>query len=121
MVGVINIKEVLTAVGGTEAVMLRLLQKFRERAPATLTGLRRAAEAADWATLKRDAHSLKGSSGYVAASPLREAAIALEGTADQSTSGAASQQDVLAALLRVEEEMARVVAAIGAATGEATP
>ena len=103
--------------------MLRLLQKFRERAPATLTGLRRAAEASDWPTLKRDAHSLKGSSGYVAASPLREAATRLEWMADQlveaEVTGSPFQQDVLAALVRVEEEMAHVVAAIGAATGEA--
>ena len=113
----INLDEVRAAVGGTEAVMLRLLQKFRERAPATLEGMRRAVEQSDWTTLKRDAHSLKGSSGYVAATALRDAALALERSATESAQGPPVATEPSVALAHVEEEMARVLVAIGEATG----
>ena len=74
----INLSAVLATVGGAEAVVVRLLSKFNGRARSTIDGLRRAVEERDWTTLKRDAHSLKGSSGYVAAMALKAAAEALE-------------------------------------------
>ena len=96
--------------------MVRLLTKFRERAEATLDGMRRAVEQSDWTTLKRDAHSLKGSSGYVAAMALKAAAEALERSANESLQGSGTSPKE--ALANVEREMARVLVAIGEATGE---
>ena len=96
--------------------MVRLLAKFGERAEATIDGMRRAVEERDWATLKRDAHSLKGSSGYVAAMALKAAAEALERSANEALQG--SGISPAEALANVEREMARVLVAIEEATGE---
>ena len=117
----INLNEVRTVVGGSDAVMMRLLTKFRERAHVTLDGMRRAVEQSDWMTLKRDAHSLKGSSGYVAAIALKASAEALERSANESLQGPPVGTSPAEALSHVEEEMARVLIAIGEATGEAPP
>ena len=67
--------------------MVRLLTKFNGRARSTIDGLRRAVEERDWTTLKRDAHSLKGASGYVAATALKEASAALERSAEEALQG----------------------------------
>jgi HPt (histidine-containing phosphotransfer) domain-containing protein len=114
----INLNEVRATVGGSDAVMMRLLTKFRERAEATLDGMRRAVEQSDWTTLKRDAHSLMGSSSCVAAMALKEAAEALERSADESLQGPPVGTSPKEALADVEREMARVLLAIGEATGE---
>ena len=114
----VNLNEVRSAVGGSNAVMMRLLTKFRERAQATLDGMRRAVERSDWTTLKRDAHSLKGSSGYVAAMALKAAAEGLERSAVESLQGPPVGTSPAEALTHVEEEMARVLVAISEATGE---
>eukprot|EP00964_Phaeocystis_antarctica_P144392 scaffold110165_cov33-Phaeocystis_antarctica.AAC.1 len=98
--------------------MVRLLTKFNGRARATIDGMRRAVEESDWTTLKRDSHSLKGSSGYVAAVALKAAAIALERSADESLQGPPVGTSPAEALVHVEEEMTRVLLAIGEATGE---
>ena len=82
----------------------------------TIDGMRRAVEEGDWTTLKRDAHSLKGSSGYVAAMALKAAAEALERSANEALQG--SGISPAGALANVEREMARVLVAIEEATGE---
>ena len=105
-------------VGGSDAVMVRLLAKFGERAQATIDGMRRAVEEGDWATLKRDAHSLKGSSGYVAAMALKAAAEALEHTANRLLQGQPVGTSPKEALANVEREMTRVLLAVEEATGE---
>jgi HPt (histidine-containing phosphotransfer) domain-containing protein len=114
----INLHDVRATVGGSDAVMVRLLTKFNGRARATIDGMRRAVEESDWTTLKRDSHSLKGASGYVAAMALKEASIALERSADESLQGPPVGTSPAEALVHVEEEMARVLLAIGEATGE---
>ena len=114
----INLNDVRSMVGGSDAVMARLLAKFGERAEATIDGMRRAVEEGDWATLKRDAHSLKGSSGYVAAMALKAAAEALEHTANRLLQGQPVGTSPKEALANVEREMARVLVAIEEATGE---
>ena len=96
--------------------MARLLTKFCERAEATLDGMRRAIQQSDWMTLKRDAHSLKGASGHVAAVALKAAAEALERSANDSLQGSGTSP--AEALAHVEREMARVLIAIKEATGE---
>ena len=114
----INLNDVRSTVGGSDAVMVRLLTKFNGRARATIDGMRRAVEESDWTTLKRDSHSLKGASGYVAAMALKAAAIALERSANESLEGPPVGTSPAEALVHVEEEMTRVLLAIGEATGE---
>ena len=86
--------------------MARLLTKFCERAEATLDGMRRAIQQNDWMTLKRDAHSLKGTSGHVAAVALKAAAEALERSANASLQGSGTSPKE--ALANVEREIDRV-------------
>ena len=114
----IDLNDVRTTVGGSDAVMVKLLTNFNGRARATINSMRRAVEVSDWTTLKRDSHSLKGSSGYVAAVALKAAAIALERSADESLQGPPVGTSPAEALVHVEEEMTRVLLAIGEATGE---
>ena len=102
-------------------MMARLLAKFCERAEATIDGMRRAVEEGDWTTLKRDAHSLKGASGYVAATALMEASMALEHTANRVLQGQPVGTSPKEALANVESEMARVLVAIEEATGDEPP
>ena len=99
--------------------MARLLTKFCERAEATLDGMRRAIQQNDWMTLKRDAHSLKGTSGHVAAVALKATAEALERSANASLQG--SDTSPKEALANVEREIDRVLVAIEEATGEPLP
>ena len=66
----IDLNQVRMTVGGSEAVMIRLLENFHGHSQASLEEMRRAVEQCDWEMLKRDAHSLKGSCGYVAAKVL---------------------------------------------------
>ena len=114
----IDLNDVRTTVGGSDAVMVKLLTNFNGRARATINSMRRAVEVSDWTTLKRDSHSLKGSSGYLAAMALKAAAIALERSADESLQGPPVGTSPAEALVHVEEEMTRVLLAIGEATGE---
>ena len=115
----INLNDVRSTVGGSDAVMMRLLTKFRERAETTLDGMWRAVEQSDWMTLKRDAHSLKGTSGHVAAVALKATAEALERSANASLQGSGTSPKE--ALANVEREIDRVLVAIEEATGEPLP
>ena len=117
----INLNAVRATVGGAEALMVRLLTKFNGRARSTIDGMRRAVEKSDWTTLKRDAHSLKGASGYVAATALMEASMALEHTANRVLQGQPVGTSPKEALANVESEMARVLVAIEEATGDEPP
>ena len=114
----INLNDVRTTVGASDAVMVQLLTNFHGRARTTIDSMRRAVEVSDWTTLKRDSHSLKGASGYLAAMALKAAAIALERSADESLQGPPVGTSPAEALVHVEEEMTRVLLAIGEATGE---
>ena len=68
----------LSNFNGEEPILRRLLAKFKERATPTLDKIRRTARDGDLPTLQREAFSLKGSAGYIAASYLQGAATALE-------------------------------------------
>ena len=120
----IKLNDVRMTVGGSDAVMVKLLTNFNGRARAMIDSMRRAVEVSDWTTLKRDSHSLKDASGYVAAMGLKAAAIALERSADESLQGFGLHESLKVgtspaeALAHVEEEMTRVLLAIGEATGE---
>jgi len=108
----IDLNQVRMTVGGSEAVMIRLLENFHGHSQASLEEMRRAVEQCDWEMLKRDAHSLKGSCGYVAAKALKASAEALERSATESMQGPVFSTPPAEALALVEKEMARVLAVI---------
>ena len=76
--GAIDWNDALANFGGEEAILWRLLQKFEERAKPTMHTIRKAAREKDFRILQREAYSLKGSAGYIAAFELQQAALALE-------------------------------------------
>jgi len=91
---------------GDRAVVHRLLIMFRERAAVSIAALETANAQNDFITLKREAHSLKGSSGYVAATMLSAAALSLMQLANSAiqkepVEPAAIEQ----AITRVKDEM----------------
>ncbi|MBZ0093200.1 MAG: Hpt domain-containing protein, partial [Sulfuricellaceae bacterium] len=61
-----------------EEIIAIIGEMFLEDCPRHLAGLRSALAAADWKTLNRTAHTLKGLFGHFAAQPAREAAARLE-------------------------------------------
>jgi len=79
---VLHWTDALRTFGGDESILMRLLLKFQERAKPTMTKIRKAVKEGDMQVLKREAYSLKGSSGYIAARDLKEAAQALESAVD---------------------------------------
>ena len=109
---ILDPKKMLEQIGGERATMHRLLAKFAERAKPTIDGLRRAAEAREWRTVQREAHSLKGSSDYVASECLRSAALALQKAAEEALKGPEHEAPVPALVIRVASEMELVLAAI---------
>jgi HPt (histidine-containing phosphotransfer) domain-containing protein len=109
---ILDPKKMLEQIGGERTTMLRLLAKFADRAKPTIDGLRRAADAREWSTVRREAHSLKGSSDYVASECLRSAALALQKAAEEALTGPEHEAPVPALVNRVASEMELVLAAI---------
>lgn len=124
---ILNPAKMLNDIGGERTMMHRLLSKFAERSSPTIEAIRRAAEAREYKTLQREAHSLKGSSDYVASSCLRAAALALQKAAEEALAGNEPEPPIAAHVIRVASEMDLVLTAIqtelqGAAPGVvATP
>lgn len=87
----------------TEAVFADLLALFLSETPARLDALRRAAAAEDAATLKWEAHTLKGSCGLLGAGPMAAACSALDALGESGTTAGAA-----ALLDRLEAEFGRV-------------
>ena len=84
----------LNRLGGDEDVFMEVIQIFIEDVPRQLTGIDEALAAGDAPTLRRLAHSLKGSSGTAGAEALQHASQALE--------QAAAAGDLRAATLLVQ-------------------
>ena len=74
----LNWADALANFGGEETILWQLLHKFEERAKPTLRKIRKAARDNDLRVLRREACSLKGSAGYIAAYDLRRWAKSLE-------------------------------------------
>ena len=68
----------LDRLGGDEEVFVEVIKIFLEDAPLLLTGMDEALAAGDAKTLRRLAHSMKGSSGTAGAEALQQASQALE-------------------------------------------
>jgi two-component system, sensor histidine kinase and response regulator len=73
-----DLKAALERVGGDEEFLNEVVALFRQDATRLLGEVRTAVAEGDAAGLRRAAHALKGSAGYVAARPTVEAARRLE-------------------------------------------
>ena len=86
---------------------------FTTDAPVLLEQLRSALAAGDASSVKRAAHTLKGSAGYVGGGPAAAAALALESIVASNNLAAASE-----AFERLEREIDRLIAELSVATSE---
>ena len=102
-------RSALENIGDDQGMVERLLLKFRDHARPTLATFQQALERNALDVLRREAHSLKGSSGYVAANDLREAAIALQFACDSLLEGKEPEQPLPVLVNCVREEVLRVV------------
>jgi len=98
----VNFDEACEHIGGDQGVLRRLLAKFRERAVPSMTALDSHFAEGDWTKLKREAHSLKGSGGYVGAISLKAVCEALCAAADKASAchAAAVDRATLSGLVR---------------------
>ncbi|HYM24765.1 MAG TPA: Hpt domain-containing protein [Vicinamibacterales bacterium] len=92
---------------GAPDLMAQLVALFEEGTTTRLAGARKALRDGDFRSLRREAHSLKGSAGMIGANALREAAARLEREAECENPVAAS-----AALGAVEAEAATARSAL---------
>jgi CheY-like chemotaxis protein len=75
---VIARQELLTRVGGDEALLREVVQLFLSDCPVRLAAIRKAVEAKNADLLRTEAHTLKGAAASVSATGLAEAAAVLE-------------------------------------------
>ena len=87
-----------------DQLLERVVKAFTERAPGMIDELRTASETAQWPTLKKLAHALKGMSGNVGANEVMAAALALEDQLEQPT-----RDDIAACLLAIEFTLDRAL------------
>jgi two-component system, sensor histidine kinase and response regulator len=91
--------------GGDDNLLAELVGLFLTDTPGQVEEIRRAVAGGHTQELQRTAHTLKGAAGYLAASPVAEAARVLE------MMGAASELSAApAALLTLNRELARLTA-----------
>ena len=100
----------LERLGGDEELLAEVVGLFLADTPGQVAEIRRAVEARDAELLRRAAHTLKGAAGYVGGVPAAEAAHALEMIGASGDLAAAP-----AALLTLEHEAGRLLAALDAA------
>jgi PAS domain S-box-containing protein len=93
----------LDRLGGDEEVFVEVIKIFLEDAPHLLTGMDDALNAGDAKTLRRLAHTLKGSSGTAGAEALQQASLRLEQAATAGNLASA------ATLIPPVKELAAVV------------
>ena len=103
----LNPADALRRLGLPYATYEKLLFRFAEAQPQTLSALRAALDAEDWETAQRHAHSMSGAAGNVSADDLRMRARALE----QALKDGAGAYDPLYHALQSEAE--KVCASIG--------
>ncbi|MFA9477520.1 Hpt domain-containing protein [Phycisphaerales bacterium AB-hyl4] len=99
----------LTQAGGSESLLAELAGVFRRECPALLAQLRDAIENGDAASVRRIAHTLKGSAGVFGAEPVVEAALRLEQMGKAEQLGDAPE-----ALARLQVEADRLMEALAA-------
>jgi len=95
--------------GGNSFVIKHILKKFVDRSQATMNSLEQWVREGNWTALRREAHSLKGASGYVAAAQLHQRALALLQVAEEKKAGREPELSVEFCLAQVGAEMDRVM------------
>mmetsp|Transcript_31963 Transcript_31963/g.97564 ORF Transcript_31963/g.97564 Transcript_31963/m.97564 type:complete len:235 (-) Transcript_31963:403-1107(-) len=114
------IRDVLFAnLGGNFFVIKHILSKFVDRAQVTMKSLEQRKREEDWPSLRREAHSLKGASGYVAAAQLNKRALALQLAAEDKKVGKEPEVSIEICLAAVQSEMERVLQSIASILDEA--
>jgi HPt (histidine-containing phosphotransfer) domain-containing protein len=83
----------------------RILQSFVGRSDKTLQAMQDAAALPDYIKLRREAHSLKGGSGYIACDRLFMSAKALQLATDAVLEGGTPETPVETCLQRLREDM----------------
>lgn len=99
-------------------MLKRILAKFRTRASSCIETLRRLHAEQEWLAFRREAHSLKGSSGYIAAWRLHKAAFTLQRVAEATNEGKPPEMPVEEAMAALEAEIGLVLAEIDKTMGE---
>jgi len=79
-----DLEDALYYCGGDRDLLKTVSETFRAETPNQIKAIRRAIESADWETVARLAHNLKGSSATLGASQMRQSAIQLEDAARKS-------------------------------------
>ncbi len=104
---VVDRDALLVRLGGDEDLLREVVQIFLEDTPRQLEAMTRALAAQDGPTLRRLAHTLKGSSGTACATSLQAAALALETAAARGDFASAGEltQPVLDQFAEVEQVM----------------
>jgi PAS domain S-box-containing protein len=74
----LDVEKALNELGGDRVFLNRMVMKFIDVAGKQLNTMRRALDQEDWATLRREAHSLKGGSSSLTADSIATTAAALE-------------------------------------------
>ena len=97
---------------GSRETMLRILRSFTERSEKTLANLRDSRQAEDWTRLRRDAHSLKGASGYIACDRMHATAFALQVAAEAMSADKVPETPIDTMMERVEADISSVLQAI---------
>ncbi len=99
--------------GGDRELFDEVAALFTTDAPVLLEQLRSAVASGDASSVKRAAHTLKGSAGYVGGGPAAAAALALETIGASNNLAAASE-----AFERLEREIDRLIAELSAAISQ---
>jgi two-component system sensor histidine kinase/response regulator len=108
---IIDADGILAQFGGDYEVAREVIEVFLEDNPKALAGLREAVQGQDSANIRKCAHSLKGAASNFSAQ--------VAGTADEleQMGAAGSLQGAQERLVRLEEEVARLEAALTALDG----
>jgi two-component system, sensor histidine kinase and response regulator len=106
----IDTKTLLRRLGGNRALLAQIVQLFRTDCTKRISELEAAAACQDWARLRREAHTLKGTLGNLSANGAYAAALQLEKLAhDQSSTDlAGALQGLTAEIDRLQPALAEL-------------
>jgi CheY-like chemotaxis protein len=113
---VVDARTALERAGGDPQILQEVVQLFLDDSPRLLGELREAVAASDAARLRRVAHTLKGSIGIFGPSPAADLAARLEamGRAGSTAGGAATVEELAAAIERLTPTLVGLAASAGA-------
>ncbi|MDB5812150.1 MAG: multi-sensor hybrid histidine kinase [Betaproteobacteria bacterium] len=112
----LDIDGALRRVGGNSALLMRMMQRFRESQSDVIPRIRTALAASDIVTAKREAHTLKGLAGSIGATAVQERTSALEEILARADIPACDE-----AITRLEQTVLGVIARLAAASSASAP